>query len=158
MRLVLKLSLKAALLTTLLLSDTSCNKDPQNLVEGTWKIESVTFNGEERKEDPGVMGIVKYDASYDPYWAQTYDGSHGAMTARSSANDRLYFVYISFPYESADTMNCAPFFDTLYTGGYLPGMISSGGGERWRILELTHHKFWIQYKSQDDLYIVKMKK
>lgn len=133
-------------------------KHPQNLIIGTWNIESVTFNGEELKGDSSLHGIEKYDASYDYYWAQTYNGSNGSLTARSSSNDRLYFVYISFPYESPDTMCCAPFFDTLYTEGYLPGMIDSSGVECWRVLELTHHKFWIQYLYNDNVYVVKMEK
>jgi len=137
----------------------SCAKD-QNQIRGTWNIESVTFNGEQKKNDSSLLGIVKYEGSYDHYWQQTYDGSYGAMIAKNSSNDEVMRMYLHFDYNTDDTayFGYDPTEPRFY-GSYLPGMIDTLlTVEKWEIIKLTNNTFSIRFNYNGNMYQVDMKK
>jgi hypothetical protein len=143
----------------IIVSLSSCAKD-QNQIRGTWNIQSVLFNGEEKMNDPSLMGIVKYEGSYDYDWRQSYYGGDGGMMAKNSNNEDIFFIYIHFDNKKNDTIDFgySPWEPRPF-GSYLPGMIDTLPiSEHWRILQLTNRKFSIQFAYKGNTYEVDMKK
>lgn len=140
----------------------SCKKDQEKLVQGIWKIESVTFNGEEKKNDPSLLGIVKYNITYDPYYYQ-YQTSSGGMLALTENGSGVLSIPFSILSENGDSIliGCSPSsFLNPIVGSFLPCMIDSSinCSENWLIRKLTNRDYWIEFYYQGNVYNVHMSK
>lgn len=140
----------------------TCKKpDAENLIAGTWTIQSVTFNGIEKKNDLLLHGVTNYVIEYGLKWSQI-SPAHGMMQALT-ANDS---VFLSFPFALAgnDTfwVWCSYHPDPFLDDSYLPYMIDSSlsfcGDEAWKIILLNRHTFISQLIYQGNTYIFTLAK
>lgn len=148
---------KSSILVLLIVLLSSCGKeDLQHLIVGTWNIQSVTFNGDEKKSDPSLHGITHYEITYDTH--VSLGSPPGGMKGKTNSDSMI----IGFPFEFIGSDSILVHYQTLDTisGSYLPDMIDTSHTfvDIWKIVQLDKHTFISQLVYQNNTYILTLSK
>jgi len=134
--------------------------DKNKRVEGEWKIETVTVDGIDRKDDMDSLDIDSYYFTYYEDGERTYadldiynnSGSHTYLTAgNDSCSPLAYWTFSKGDknkslYLNALSGECGAKYDSLI----IPLLI--GLPENWDILKLTKEKMWLKLERDGKVY------
>jgi len=139
----------------------SCKKDARNYFEEDWNIQSITYNGIEKKDDPALHGVTQYVIDFG---ISSCGGCNEYGTMQALTATDLFFL--SFPFGVTDDVDSFAVYCSYshenQSGSYLPYMIDSAlsfcGKEAWKILVLDDHRFTSQLIYKGDTFILMLSK